>query len=138
MIKHFVSKQFLNFLFAGGLAAASNFVSRVLFSLWLTYSNAIIVAYVIGMLTAFIINSIYVFSKSDRNKFIQLRDFIIINMTFLPLVWLVSIKLNVWLIDLGVKNYSEEIAHFIALVLPMLTTFLIYKYYIFKESRYEK
>lgn len=138
MIKQFFSKQFLTFLVAGGLAAAANFMSRVLFSLWFTYSHAVIAAYVVGMLTAFILNSIYVFPKSDQIKLIQVRDFIVVNMSFLPLVWLGSIKLNTALIHLGLKSYSEEIAHFIALSLPMFATFLIYKFFTFKENHYEQ
>ena len=137
MIKQFISKQFLTFLVAGGLAVAANFMSRVLFSLWFTHSHAVIAAYVVGMLTAFILNSIYVFPKSDKIKLIQARDFIIVNISFFPLVWLVSVKLNMALIYLGVKSYSEEMSHFIALSLPMFATFLIYKFFTFKENNYE-
>lgn len=134
MIKQFISKQFLVFLVVGGFAATTNFVSRVLFSLWLTYSHAVIAAYTIGMLTAFILNSIYVFPKSDKTKLLQARDFIIVNISFLPLVWFGSVELNMLLVHLGVRRFAEEIAHFMALSLPMLVTFLIYKYFTFKEN----
>lgn len=33
---------------------------------------------------------------------------------------------------------SEELAHAIAIPLPMLATFLIYKFFAFKEKRYEQ
>jgi putative flippase GtrA len=138
VIKQFISKQFLAFLVAGGFAAAVNFMSRVLFSLWFSYAHAVIAAYIFGMLTAFILNIIYVFPKFKKKiKLIHARDFIIVNICFFPLVWLGSVQLNTALIYLGVNRFSEEISHFIALSLPIFSTFLIYKFFIFKENYYE-
>ena len=63
MIKLFVSKQFLGFLAVGGLAALLHWLARLLLSVWLPFSWAVIIAYAIGMAVAFLLNSIFVFPK---------------------------------------------------------------------------
>lgn len=134
MIKHFFTKQFLIFLAVGGLAASLNWLSRFFLSLWLPFSWAVINAYAIGMGVAFIMNSIFVFPHSKKARHAQARDFILVNLSFLPLVWLASIQINIGLKTVGMTAHSEELAHAIAIALPMLATFLIYKFFAFKEK----
>jgi putative flippase GtrA len=55
MINRFFSKQFLVFLATGGIAALINFLSRILYSNWLDFSLAVFLAYITGMITAFIL-----------------------------------------------------------------------------------
>lgn len=136
MIGHFISKQFLGFLLVGGLAAVLNFLSRILFSVWLPFSWAVSIAYAVGMFVAFILNSFFIFPKSDKAKHLQARDFIFVNLAFFPATWFAAVEINSLLKSLGLKNYSEELAHAAAIALPMFCTFLIYKFFAFKENRY--
>lgn len=138
MIKHFLTKQFLGFLFVGGLAALLNWLARVLLSIWLPFSWAVAAAYAVGMSVAFLLNSFFVFHKSKKAKHNQARDFVVVNLSFFPLVWLVSIKINDALQAFGWVRHSEELAHAVALALPMVATFLIYKFFAFKDSHYEQ
>ena len=137
MIKYFFTKQFLGFLAVGGLAALLNWLARLLLSVWLPFSWAVIVAYAIGMFVAFLLNSFFVFPKSEKARHAQARDFVLINLSFFPLVWLASVQVNNWLKTIGMVSHSEELAHAIAISLPMLATFLIYKFFAFKEKRHE-
>ena len=137
MIRHFLTKQFLFFLVVGGLAAFLHWLARILLSSWMTFSMAVIVAYVIGMTVAFLLNSFFVFPNSEKSKNLQICVFVLVNLTFLPIVWLASLKINYFLKDLGVYGHSEEMAHALAISLPMLATFLIYKFFAFKEKGYE-
>ena len=137
MIRLFFTKQFLGFLAVGGLAALLHWVARILLSNWLPFSWAVMIAYAIGMLIAFILNSFFVFPKSKRARLSQARDFILVNLSFLPLVWFTSIQVNNWLKTHGMLSHSEELAHAIAISLPMLVTYLIYKFFTFKEKVYE-
>jgi putative flippase GtrA len=137
VIKYFFTKQFLGFLAVGGGAAFLHWLARLLLSVWLPFSWAVIVAYGIGMLVAFLLNSFFVFPKSKRSKVLQARDFVLVNLSFLPLVWLASMQVNSWLKTLGMMQHSEELAHAIAIAIPMLATFLIYKFFTFKEKGYE-
>ena len=60
------SKRFMSFLIAGGLAALVNFGSRFLYDVFVTYTIAIILAYITGMVTAFYLNKLFVFQKSSK------------------------------------------------------------------------
>ena len=57
-------------------------------------------------------------------------------MTFFPVVWIASLLLNQTLITLGVGSYSEGIAHGLAISLPLMATFLLYKLFAFKDRYY--
>ena len=61
MIGAFKSRQFVMFLITGGLAAAVNFGSRILYNQWMGFSAAIVLAYITGMVTAFVLARIFVF-----------------------------------------------------------------------------
>ena len=52
MIGAFRSRQFLVFLLTGGIAAAVNFGSRILYNQWMGFSAAIVLAYITGMVAA--------------------------------------------------------------------------------------
>lgn len=136
MLSHFVSRQFAGFLFAGGLAALLHWIARILLSLVLPYSWAVAFAYGVGMAVAFLLNSYYVFPASDKPLPKQARDFFAINIAFFPVVWLASLQLNELLRELGVERYTEEIAHAIAISLPVMATFLLYKFFAFREKYY--
>ncbi len=137
MIKYFFTRQFLGFLAVGGLAALLHWLARILLSVWLPFSVALIIAYGVGMAVAFLLNSFYVFPNSEKSRRSQIRDFILVNLAFFPVVWLTSIQINHWLKAYGVVLYTEEIAHALAISVPMLVTFLIYKFVAFKEKDYE-
>ncbi len=138
MIRLFFTRQFAQFVLVGGLAAVLHWLARWSLSHWLPFAWAVAFAYAIGMAVAFILNSLFVFPQSDKAKSAQARDFILINLAFFPLVWLVSLQVNRWLISFGMIDHSEELAHAIAIPMPMLATFLLYKFLAFKERTYEQ
>jgi putative flippase GtrA len=132
MIKHFLTRQFLKFLFVGSTAALANWVSRIILNFWTTFSLSVVIAYLVGMSVAFVLNKIFVFPGSSRSTKSQMRDFVLTNLICFPIVWVMSIQLKALLQNFGAQNYAEEIAHFIALALPMAGSFLIYKFVAFK------
>lgn len=132
MIRHFFTPQFLAFLAVGTTAAFINWFSRILFSFWLTYSTAVFIAYLLALACAFILNKYYVFPKSNRPLNKQMRDFFITNIAFLPVVWSAAILLAKFIPHILATQYNEEIAHAIAISIPMFATFLIYKFIAFK------
>lgn len=135
MIRHFFTRQFLGFVAVGGLAALLNWLSRFLLSAWLPFPWAVALAYCVGMGSAFVLNSRYVFPGSERSRVLQARDFVLVNLAFFPVVMATSIAVNAWLARLGVPAYREGLAHAIAIAMPMLVTFLIYKFVAFKEKQ---
>ena len=138
MIRHFLTKQFLAFLAVGGLAALLHWLARILLSIWLPFSWAVVAAYGVGMSVAFLLNSFFVFSKSEKAKHKQARDFVLVNASFFPLVWVASLTMNAGFQSLGIVRHSEEFAHAVAVAMPTLATFLIYKFFAFKDSNYEQ
>lgn len=56
-------REFFQFLIVGGISAGVNFISRIGFSELVSYRYAIILAYIVGMLTAFLLSKYYVFEK---------------------------------------------------------------------------
>lgn len=136
MIKHFFTKQFLGFLAVGGIAAFLHWLSRILLSNWLDFPVAVAAAYAVGMIVAFALNSFFVFPNSEKPRHKQARDFVIVNLSFFPLVWIASITIDQVLQGLGMMRHTQALAHAIAVALPMLATFLIYKFFAFKDASY--
>lgn len=136
MIRNFFTKQFLGFLVVGGLAAFLHWLARIALSIWLPFSWAVAVAYGVGMLVAFLLNSYFVFPKSEKPRHQQARDFVIVNLLFFPIVWAASLTINRGLEYVGMVNFTQALAHGIAIAIPMFATFLIYKFVAFKDASY--
>ena len=48
-------KRFVAYLLAGGTAAALNWSSRFLFSIWLSYAASIVCAFFVGLVCGFVL-----------------------------------------------------------------------------------
>ena len=66
MIRPFMNRQFLIFLVTGGLAACVNFGSRIVYNQWFDFSTSVVIAYLTGMLTAFILARTFVFTQGSQ------------------------------------------------------------------------
>lgn len=127
--------EFMQFLVVGGFAALVNFVSRIIINEWVGYRLAVILAYLVGMLTAFILSKIYVFEKSGRHHWHELRDFTLVNLLAVVQVWLISVGLAEYLFPaMGYTFYAPEVAHLIGLAIPAVTSYLGHKHYSFRKS----
>lgn len=133
MIEIFLSRQFFGFVVVGGGAALLHWLARIALSVWLPFPVAVALAYCVGMLVAFVLNSFFVFNRSTRPRALQARDFVIANLLSFPVVWGASLWINGALQSFGMTHYHEALAHAIAIALPMLATFLFYKFHAFKE-----
>jgi putative flippase GtrA len=128
-----VHKEFWRFLAAGGVAAAANFGSRFLFSLWLRYEWAIVLAYIVGMTVAFLLMRRYVFNASGRPAARQIAIFAAVNLLALLQTLLVSIALVRWVLPyLGVVSRTEAIAHFVGVLVPVVTSYIGHRMFTFK------
>lgn len=134
MIRHYLSKQFLGFVVAGGVAALLHWLSRIALSHWFTLPVAVVLAYGVGMAAAFILNRMFVFPASRRPLQSQMRDFIVVNLAFLPVVLAATMALRPLFRFLGPADFSDAAAHGVAVAIPTLATFLIYKFIAFRET----
>jgi putative flippase GtrA len=128
-----ISGQFLRFLVAGGLAASVNVGSRVLYSMCLPYPVAIVLAYLSGMVTAFLIMRTWVFKKQRSPHARQLLWFATVNLFAVLQTLIVSLVLARWvLISLGVEQFRELIAHIAGVLVPTVTSFIGHRYLSFR------
>ncbi|PTT64792.1 MULTISPECIES: GtrA family protein [Stenotrophomonas] len=127
-----LSRQFVLFLVAGGLAAAVNFGSRILLSQWLHYVPAIVIAYCLGMITAFTLNKLFVFSDAGNRLHHQVLWFIAINLAAVAQTIVISLLFARWVLPaLGVDFHNETIAHAIGVAVPVVTSYIGHKRFSF-------
>jgi len=130
----FLSRQFLAFLFTGGIAAAVNFGSRIVYNQWMGYSAAIVVAYLTGMLTAFILARLFVFTDSTQALHRSAFYFTLVNLAAVVQTWLVSVGLAYYVLPaLGVTQFAPEIAHACGVVVPVFTSYIGHKRWSFRS-----
>jgi putative flippase GtrA len=129
----FISRQFLTFLVTGGAAAAVNFSSRLLYNRWLDYSSSVIVAYITGMVTAFVLARLFVFKESEQSVHKSAFFFVLVNLVAVAQTWAISMGLAYWLLPaMGVTRGVPEIAHAVGIVVPVFTSYLGHKRWSFR------
>ena len=133
MIQQFMSRQFLSFLLTGGFAAAVNFGSRIVYSNWLNFSSAVIVAYITGMITAFALAKLFVFTESQQPVHHSAAFFVLVNMVAILQTWAISMGLAYYILPwLGVSLFVHEIAHAVGVVFPVFTSYIGHKRWSFR------
>ena len=133
MIRAFASRQFVLFLLTGGTAAAVNFASRIFYNQWLDYSTSIIVAYLTGMVTAFVLARLFVFTESGQGLHLSALIFTLVNMLAVAQTWIISMGLAYYLLpSIGVTRFVPEIAHAAGIAFPVFTSYLGHRQWSFR------
>jgi putative flippase GtrA len=128
-----LTPELLRFVLSGGAAAAANVVSRILFSQVMPYSPAIILAYGVGMLTAYLLMRRFVFASSGRHTQDEASRFILVNAVAAAQVWAVSMLLARWLLPaLGWSWQAETLAHMAGVGSTVLTSYVLHKRFTFR------
>jgi putative flippase GtrA len=131
----FLSRDFLKFLVVGGFAAGVNFFSRILLSHFLTFVVAVVIAYLIGMMVAFVLSKVLVFQPETGRTAKQFYYFTLVNIVAVVQTVIVSVFLVDYLFPLlDYSYYPEEIAHFIGISVPIFSSFLGHKYITFSKK----
>lgn len=130
-----MSRRFLLFLVAGGIAACVNFLSRIALSEWIAYVPAIVIAYCLGMTTAFALNRLFVFDATQSSLQRQAGWFVAVNLAAVVQTILISLLLaRVVLPALGLVLHAETIAHAVGVVVPVVTSYLGHKHLSFAAA----
>lgn len=134
MLQSFVSKQFVTFIFTGGLAAAVNFSTRIIFSQYFSFSVSIVLAYLLGMITAFLLAKAFVFQESENSIQKSIFWFVAINVLAVLQTWAISMAMyHHILVLLNIETvFNKEISHALGVVFPVFTSFIGHKYLTFK------
>ena len=133
MLALFRSREFLLFLLTGGTAAAVNFGSRIVYNQWVDFSAAVILAYITGMVTAFVLARVFVFRQSTQSTARSIVFFVLVNGVAVAQTWAISMALAYYLLPaLGVTQLVHEIAHAAGVAVPVFTSYLGHKRWSFR------
>jgi len=133
-LKKLADNQFLRFALTGGIAALVNLASRYLLNRYMGFEIAVALAYLLGMLTAYALARLFVFSASGRGVRSELVRFTIVNAVALVQVWLISVGLaNLVFPAIGFTWHANDIAHFIGVVSPVVTSYFGHRHYSFRS-----
>jgi len=129
-------RQFSAFILVGGTAALVNWGSRIgLSAVGLQLTAAIIVAYVIGMSTAYVLSKLFVFEKSGRKIRDEAFRFMLVNLVAVVQVWVVTICLQRW--GLPAINWHwqpEAVAHAVGVASPIVTSYFGHQHFTFHKK----
>lgn len=133
MIHKIFSKQFISFLIVGGIAATVNFLSRIFYDQYCSFSSSVIFAYLTGMVTAFFLAKIFVFKSSTQTIKQSAIIFALVNVFAAAQTWVISMILNFYILPaLGFEKYVAEIASAVGIAFPIFTSYLGHKRWSFK------
>ena len=129
----FRSRQFGLFLLTGGVAAIVNFVSRIVYSHSMGYSAAVVLAYLTGMVTAFVLARLFVFTKSEQPVHRSIAIFALVNVAAVLQTWAIAVVLADYLLPrIGVTRFAPEIAHAVGIVVPVFSSYVGHKRWSFR------
>jgi putative flippase GtrA len=128
--------QILRFFITSGAAALVNIGSRIPLGWVMPYSASIIVAYLIGMSTAFALARKFVFQPEPGNARTEFLRFAAVNVLGLLQVLAVSLLLEAMIFPrLGFTWHAATVAHIIGVGSPAFTSYYAHKYFSFRAWR---
>ena len=126
------TRRFLRFLAAGGTAAAVNVASRCAFDLVTSYEVAIVLAYLVGMTTAYLLSRRFVFEPSALSTRDSALRFGLVNIIAAAQVLAVSIGLADHLFPaIGFAWRAHDVAHIAGVLFPVASSYLLHKRFSF-------
>lgn len=127
------SRQFGVFLVAGGIAALANIGSRIGFSRLMPYVPAILCAYIVGMVVAFLLNRLFVFRNPRHGLHHQVLWFTAVNLAAVAQTLVVSLLFAHWLLPwAGIHEHVETLAHVIGVAVPTITSYVGHRFITFR------
>jgi len=99
----------------------------------LNFSSAVILAYITGMITAFVLAKLFVFKESKQSTSRTVTFFILVNLVAVLQTWIISMGLAYYILpSLGVTLFSREIAHAAGVAVPVFTSYIGHKRWSFR------
>ncbi len=127
--------QFALFLVTGGIAAAVNILTRILLEFFVGYEIAVALAYLVGMITAFVLARMIVFKPAGGGAHGQFLRFALVNGVAFAQVWLVSVGLDrIVFPAVGFAWRAETVAHVIGVLSPVVVSYLLHKHFSFRTA----
>ena len=128
------SIRFVRFLITGGFAALVNLASRYVLNMFMSFEAAVAIAFVFGLMTAYILARIFVFAESGHRVRTEFFRFLIVNLIALVFVWCISVGLEAVVFPaLGFQWHADLIAHFIGVASPTVASYSAHRHYTFRR-----
>ena len=77
-----ISKKFSTFIVVGAVAAAVNFVSRIILNLWFSFEYSVVISYFLGLITCYVLSRKFVFFETDSSIISSSIRFVFVNRCF--------------------------------------------------------
>lgn len=126
--------QLPRFLVAGGIAAAANFGSRLLFSRVIPFEYAVVCAFFVGLGTGFVLQRQFVFAASERGLRSEIPRYVAVNMLALLQTWALSVYLAAVLAPRTGVHLAQSLAHATGILLPVASSYIGHKYFTFRAA----
>ena len=128
-----MTRRFVLFLVSGGIAAALNWGSRFLFSLWMPFEWAVVCAFGVGLASGFILMRTIAFEGRGKPALPQAGRYAVVNAAALAQTWIVSVVLARWALPaMGVHERAESIGHLVGVLFPVVTSYFAHRMYTFR------
>ncbi|MGJ0486938.1 MAG: GtrA family protein [Methylomicrobium sp.] len=126
-------RQFFLFLLCGGLAAALNWGSRFIFSIWLPFELAVVAAFFVGLLSGFLLMRWFVFNGKGQTLIPQAGKYLLVNILALIQTLLIStLFARLLLPEIGLVKNIEALAHLVGVLAPVITSYIGHKRWSFR------
>jgi len=123
----------VGYLAAGGVAAAANFGSRFVFNRWMPYEAAVVAAYGVGMVTAFVLMRRFAFRSATTSTRSQVLAFGLVNLAaVLQTVAVSSLLDRLVLPALAVPGNREAISHAVGVIVSVFTSWFGHRHFSFR------
>ena len=129
-----MNRRFLLFLAASGTAALVNVGSRLALDVWLPYLMSIVLAYLAGMATAFLLNRALVFSDRPGDVYAQAIWFITVNLFAILQTIIISLVLARWVLPMLSVPHADTVAHVIGVATPAITSYIAHNRLTFRSK----
>ncbi len=137
LVSFYWSGQFARFILVGGAALAVHWAARIVINRWLDFNASIVIAYAIGICTAYVLNRWLVFPKSGRRLQTEVMYFALVNVIAFPVVWGLSWLLGeVVLPPVMRTDLARAAGHGIAITCPVFFNYAAHKLITFHSRQY--
>jgi putative flippase GtrA len=128
--------QFLRFLGLGAVAAVANYSSRFALDPFMPFELSVVLAYVVGMVVAFVLFKRFVFGDAGDGTLRQVGRFAAVNsIGALIAVAVSSLMARVILPMAGWELYPFSVAHVVGVMAPTVASYLGHKFFTYKPKK---
>ena len=126
-------REFTQFVASGSVAAFVNLFLRWAFNHVMAFELAVVLAYLIGMVVAFLMFQKLIFKAGGQNTKQQIRRFMVVHVVGITQVYVISWWLAFYGFPMvGWTWHPEDLAHFIGVSTPAFSSYIGHKLYTFK------